>query len=435
MSSSVHPTQMLDPAKLVDAAASDAKAGDARGTSAIAELIEGRDSRYDVAVEISKGGMGAVHSVHERPLARTVARKTLLPNLVQEPQFIDLFLREARTMAGLEHPHIVPVHDLGVSDEGVYFTMKLVEGRTLSDWIGSQPKDGSELWHGLLDMIDVVIKVCDALSFAHGKGILHCDIKPSNVMVGTHGQVYLMDWGIAQAMAEAAVPRASAEPREDHAPMMVSVLGTPSYMAPEQAVGASLDQRADVFAVGALLYHLICGRAPYTGPSLQSVMLQAMVGDPTPPLEVRPNIPPALAAIVMKAMARQLDHRYPTVDALRGELVRFVRGEETFERVTFEAGQLITQQGESGRTAFYVETGRCRVTIDGKVIREIGPHEVFGEMAVLAEGKRTATVEALETTVLQKIDGATLLAELDSMKPWMGALIRSLAARSTKSAK
>jgi serine/threonine-protein kinase len=244
-----------------------------------------------------------------------------------------------------------------------------------------------------------------------------------------------MDWGIAQTMAEAAVPRASAEPREDHAPMMVSVLGTPSYMAPEQAVGASLDQRADVFAVGALLYHLICGRAPYTGPSLQSVMLQAMVGDPTPPLEVRPNIPPALAAIVMKAMARQLDHRYPTVDALRGELVRFVRGEETFERVTFEAGQLITQQGESGRTAFYVETGRCRVTIDGKVIREIGPHEVFGEMAVLAEGKRTATVEALETTVLQKIDGATLLAELDSMKPWMGALIRSLAARSTKSAK
>lgn len=434
MSSSVHPTQVLDPAKLVDSAASDAKA-DPRTSTAIAELIEGRDSRYDVAVEISRGGMGAVHSVNERALKRTVACKTLLPHLVDEPQFIDLFLREARTMARLEHPHIVPVHDLGVSPEGVYFTMKLVEGRTLADWIAEQPKDGSELWRDLHDMLDVVIKVCDALSFAHGKGVLHCDIKPSNVMVGTHGQVYLMDWGIAQTMAEASVARASAEPRDAHAPMMVSVLGTPSYMAPEQAVGAPLDQRADVFAVGALLYHVLCGCAPYTGPSVQSVMLQAMVGNPTPPLEVRPAIPPTLAAIVTKAMVRDLDERYPTVDALRADLVRFVRGEETFERVTFEAGQIITREGESGRTAFYVESGRCKVTIDGKLIREIGAHEVFGEMAILAEGKRTATVEALERTVLQKIDGATLLAELDSMKPWMGALIRSLSARSAKSAK
>jgi serine/threonine-protein kinase len=392
----------------------------------LGELLAACAHRYQHQADVSAGGMGAVQKVTDKPLTRSVARKTLLPNLVGDPKFTDLFLREARITAQLEHPHVVPVHDLGVNEFGPFFTMKLIEGHTLQEWIESRKSFESLPWNDLLDMIDIVIKVCDALAFAHGKGVLHRDIKPANVMIGSHGQVYLMDWGIALRIEEQKDPPPVApgdEPRD------IIVVGTPAYMAPEQANCERLDTRADIFSVGALVYNALSGAAPYGASSLPSVVSQAIVAEPSPLLELRPELPPALCSIVAKAMSAKREDRFQSVDELRAELVRFLRGGQPFDAVTHEAGECIVREGETGGEAFIVERGRCVVTIKGERIRELGPGEVFGEMAILAASARTASVHALEQTVLRRIDGATLLSELDSMKPWMGSLIRTLAAR------
>lgn len=388
----------------------------------VEEIRDAQQRRYVVEREIADGGMGVVHRVTDRSLARTVAQKRLVPELAHSESNALMLVREALVTAKLDHPNVVPVHDLGVADDGqVYFTMKLVEGRTLADWIASRPEGEPPEWDVLLDQIDVVIKVCDALSFAHARGVIHCDIKPANVMVGDYGQVYLMDWGIARLLDDERA-RAASSAEDSHA-----IVGTAAYMPPEQALGEALDERADVFALGALLYHVITGRPPYRATEHVAVLAQAALCQPQPLTE--PWIPPGLARVVMKALACDLDDRYASVPAFRAALVRFVRGGEAFERLVFPPGETIVREGDQGDFAFILETGRCEVTIDGRCVREMGPGEVFGEMAILRSGRRTATVRALERTTVRRIAGSVVREELDGMKPWMGALLRALAAR------
>ncbi len=389
------------------------------------QLREAQARRYVVEGELASGGMGVIHRVTDRSLARTVAQKRLAADLVHSEGNASLLVREALVTAKLDHPNVVPVHDLGVAGDGqVHFTMKLVEGRTLADWIAARPEGEPPEWEELLDQIDTVIKVCDALSFAHARGVLHCDIKPANVMVGDYGQAYLMDWGLARLLdeerARAAAPT-SGGPR--------AVVGTLGYMSREQALGGPLDERADVFAVGALLYHVIAGRPPYRAQSSADAVAQAERCQPIPVSERAPWVQPGLSRVVMKALSREPDDRHPSARALRADLVRFVRGGEGFERVPFPAGETIVREGEQGDHAFIIETGRCEVTIEGRRVREMGPGEVFGEMAILRSGSRTATVRALEPTTVRRIAGEVVRTELDGMKPWMGALLRALAAR------
>jgi serine/threonine-protein kinase len=381
---------------------------------------DAQEHRYVIESELAGGGMGVIHRATDRSLARTVAQKRLVPELAHSEDNAQLLVREALVTAKLDHPNVVPVHDIGVGDDGqVYFTMKLVEGRTLADWIASRPEGESPEWEELLDQIDVVIKVCDALSFAHARGVLHCDIKPANIMVGDYGQVYLMDWGIARLLDSERGSTGSSK----------TIVGTPAYMPPEQAAGEALDERSDVFALGALLYHVVTGRPPYRALEYKSVLVQAVLCDPEPAIERAPWTPPALSRVIMKALAREPVDRYASVPAFRAAIVRFVRGGEAFERLVFPPGETIVREGEEGDFAFILEAGRCEVSIDGRRVREMGPGEVFGEMAILRSGRRTATVRALERTTVRRIAGSAVREELDGMKPWMGALLRALAAR------
>lgn len=398
--------------------------------------------RLDIQSRAAAGGMGAIDVAVDRALDRRIALKTLHSHLRSNEASVRMFLREARLTGLLDHPHIVPVYDIGERDnEQLYFSMKLVEGQTLSDVIRALPRgplDAATLYA----LLDVVAKVCDALAFAHSRGVLHCDIKPANVMVGEFGQVYLMDWGIARLVASEATPASEAKPGNTPAVPLPSatdnsVIGTPCYMSPEQARGdrAKLEPRSDVFLLGSLLYEILTRRPPYASSDRAETLSLAVSGSFPAPRKVLKNgaIPPELERIVLRAMAKTPTDRYPSVAALREDLVKFMRGGGDFPRKDYAAGDVIVREGEQGNAAYIIVAGQCEVqkeTPNGtESVQTIGPGAVFGEMAILTEGPRTATVVAIEPTTVLVVTSAILELEMQALKPWMATLLKSLATR------
>ncbi len=370
---------------------------------------------------IAHGGMGTIEEITDAVLRRRLAMKVIHERLQTSPSIVEMFIREAQITGQLDHPNIVPVHELGLDPAGrLYFTMKLVEGRTLAEMIKELPPGEIE-YTTLLNLLDVVVKVCDALALAHSRGVVHCDIKPENIMVGEFGEVYLMDWGLAR----------SGECNFDPG----TFVGTPAYMSPEQASGdnQAIDPRSDVFGIGAILYELIARRPPFDREGFwQSVAAAADCDFPALD-ESSTTVPRGLIRITRRAMAREPAQRYQNAGELKQMLVRFMRGGGQFPTLRVAAGTKIVCEGAPGDVAYIIVSGQCRVDklIDGETqsLRTMGPGDVFGETAILSPGPRTATVVATEPMTLRVVTRDVLEAEVDSMKPWMGAFIRALAAR------
>ncbi|MCA9575285.1 MAG: protein kinase [Polyangiales bacterium] len=394
-------------------------------------------SRLVYRRHLASGGMGEVAEVRDTGLERLVARKTIHKGMVDSRSLLS-FVREARVTGQLEHPHIVPVHEIGLGEDGrLFFTMKRVDGANLRAMIRTLPEKRLS-HHTLIDLVDIVIKVCQALAFAHSRGVIHLDVKASNVMVGDFGEVYLMDWGVARILNErthgappADAPRVSStEPLVEYGP---AIVGTPSYMAPEQALGEDprIDGRADVFAVGSMLYEILTRRPPYQADTVLATLVMAASAR-HPPLEslLGPtDVPPELARIVKRAMHPDLTERYRSVEELREDLVRFSRGGGEFPTRVYPADSVITEEGAPGDEAFFIVSGTCEVHIQGRRIREMGPGDAFGEMAILSPGPRTATVRAVTEVTVEVVNGAALAQELSTMKPWMSMFVRTLADR------
>ncbi len=426
-------------AELVETRAADDVLGNKDIHGLVKELAGSLVDRLRDAGSVGRGGMARVDLVLDQALERHVVMKRLHDHLEGDASTLAMFVREARITGQLEHPNIVPVHDIGLDGHrSVYFTMKRVEGKTLAEVIQGLP--GGAMPHDtLLDLLDVAIKVCDALAFAHSRGFLHLDIKPGNVMVGDFGQVYLMDWGVARAMdlRDEQNATAAAQGREpaSAASSGAVLVGTATHMAPEQARGlsAALDQRTDVFAMGALLYHLLTRLAPYDADSYWVALVRAQTGEARPLDEAAPWAPEALVRIVKRAMALDPEQRYPTVSDLRHDLVAFTRGGGAFEVVRFAAGEHVVREGEPADCAYIIESGTLEVVkgegSERRLLRTMGAGEVFGETAILSPGNRTATVIAKEPAVLRRVTSDTLDNEVASLKPWMGVIVRTLASR------
>ncbi len=402
---------------------------DAEMKALIKEILPTQSARLEHREHLASGGMGTVDVVLDLALQRRVARKRISADLHDLEHVVRLFLREAQITGQLDHPAIVPVHDVGVDGRGqLFFTMKLVDGAPLSSLLRKLPKDGSDP-ESLEKFLDTVVKVCDALDFAHDRGVVHGDIKPANVMVGSFGEVYLMDWGLAH-LQEDARSRLSPPLRR---PIGRGVQGTPSYMAPEQAAGRTVDKRTDIFLLGALLYAGLAGHPPYRGDSAKQLLADAGSGkcvpldDPASPA----RCPNELARIVATAMAFLPEDRYQSVADLRGDLKAFLRGGSEFPRRRVKAGEYVIREGEHGDEVFVVESGRVRVyqEVDGRTVerRELGPGDAFGEMAMLTSSLRTASVVAIEDCVLRIVTADILEREMQGMKPWLAAITRTLA--------
>ncbi|MFJ9416957.1 protein kinase [Streptomyces sp. NPDC101227] len=269
--------------------------------------------RYELVEQLGHGGMGTVHRAVDHRLRRTVAVKTLSAELAQQPEFRTRFRREAHAAAALNHPGVATVHDVGEDDAGggiePYLVMEYVEGRTLSRVLhdGALP---------VAQAADIAGQVLDALEHSHRHAIVHRDIKPANVMLTAAGAVKVVDFGIAKALSEVATRLTGTG----------VAVGTPAYLAPEQINGHETDHRTDLYAVGCLLYELLTGRPPYTGDSPFSVMHQHLAAEPVPPSHLRPELPPALDAVIVTALHKDREDRFADAGAMKAAVGAASRG-------------------------------------------------------------------------------------------------------------
>ena len=275
--------------------------------------------RYEVGDLLGRGGMAEVHEGRDLRLGRRVAVKILRPDLARDPSFQARFRREAQSAASLNHPNIVAVYDTGedtlVGETGnaitvPYIVMEYVDGQTLRQLLNSGrrllPERALEMTAGVLA----------ALDYSHRHGIVHRDIKPANVMLTRGGDVKVMDFGIARAIADSNATMTSAS----------AVLGTAQYLSPEQARGEIVDARSDLYSTGCLLYELLVGRPPFTGDSPVSVAYQHVSEPPVPPSQLDSSVPPAIDAVVLKALAKSPDDRYASAAEMRADVERAIAG-------------------------------------------------------------------------------------------------------------
>lgn len=304
------------------------------------ELPDLGETKYHLLGHLARGGMGTVYLAEDSSLGRTVALKvTNVADVTGD--FSDRLLREARIVARLEHPSIIPVHDVGRLPDGrVFYAMKFVQGSRLDQYAKNTDS--------LPDRLRVFQKICEAVAFAHAHGVIHRDLKPENVMVGPFGEVLVMDWGVAKVLRGAS---SSAEEMEPHPPgeqqpkggalladaevtqplfdtAAGTVMGTPAYMAPEQARGEveSLDERTDVHALGAILYFLLTAHPPFVSASLSELRRQVMHEPPKAPRLVDPKIQRQIEAVCLKAMSKEPANRYASAREMAGETARFLDG-------------------------------------------------------------------------------------------------------------
>ena len=272
--------------------------------------VPARLGMYQLGATLGQGGMAQVYRGTDTVLGRVVAIKVLAPQYAKDQAFVERFRREAQAAARLNHPGVVSVYDTG-SDQGIhYIVMEYVDGRTLHEVLRSegrlQPERAAE----------VLAQVAEALSFAHHAGIVHRDVKPANIMIGRGGEVKVMDFGIARAVASTATLTATA-----------TVLGTASYLSPEQAQGEAVDHRSDIYSLGVVAYECLVGEPPFVADTPVAVAYKHVREDPVLPTALVPEVGEDLQAVVMKALAKNPANRYATAEEMKEDLERVRRGE------------------------------------------------------------------------------------------------------------
>ena len=266
--------------------------------------------RYQVEARIGAGGMAEVFRGFDSVLSRTVAIKVLLPHFARDTSFVHRFRREAQAAARLNQPNIVGVYDTGEDDGTQYIVMEFIEGRTLAEFMstGRRPTP--------VQAAEIAQKICAAIAAAHAQGVIHRDIKPGNVMITRDGTVKVMDFGIARMLGPETAPQTSA------------VLGTASYLSPEQAQGGPVDARTDIYSLGAVFYELLTGRPPFMGDSSVAVAYKQVNETPALPSSVSSDVPARVDAVVMKALSKNPSNRYQSAEEFSADLARVIAGQE-----------------------------------------------------------------------------------------------------------
>lgn len=285
---------------------------------------------YRIINRIGQGGMASVYKAYQPSMDRHVAIKVLPGQLAESPEFVTRFQQEARIIARLEHPHILPVFDYGEDNGITYFVMRYFEAGTLKNKMEAGPLPIHEIDR-------IFTQLADALGYAHARGIVHRDLKPANALVDADGNLFLTDFGIAKLL-ESASPRLT---------QTDAIMGTPAYISPEQAQARPVDQRSDIYSLGIILYEMVTGRVPYVADTPLAVILQH-VSDPLPlPSMVKSNISPAIEQVLLKALAKNPDDRFATTAEFVAAWKRALREMDTLARESEKAVSSATRLSTS----------------------------------------------------------------------------------------
>ena len=302
--------------------------------------------RYERVRQLAKGGMGEVHLAFDHQLQRHVALKVMTPKVAASPELSARFTQEAIVLGRLDHPHIVPIHDIGSDAQGHnYYAMKFVRGTTLKEVLTGLRKGQSKIVdrYPLARLLEIFQKICDAVGNAHSKGIIHRDLKPANIMIGEFGEVMVMDWGIAKILNQPETDSPTGTLGSNSGTQYGTVMGTPSFMAPEQAEGRldAINERTDIYSLGAILYNILTLRPPITGEGTNAELMERVkAGQITSPTVFNADtgnaavllhcpdrqIPEAISAVAMQALARETSRRYHDVSELKHDIAAYAAG-------------------------------------------------------------------------------------------------------------
>ena len=391
--------------------------------------------RYEILDALGRGNMGEVFRARDPMIGRMVALKTRRFDLLYEKQdlqfVINRFFEEARIAGNLVHPNIVTIYDVGQDGEQCYIAMELLEGESLTC---CNTKDSLLPTDAVVEMIK---KICMALDFAHSHDVIHRDIKPANLMLTTDKNIKLMDFGIALS---AHGDRAQG----------LEVMGTPSYMSPEQTSGLRLTRQSDFFSLGVVMFELLCGQRPFQGRTLYELMDNVRYAPPPSIVKINPSLPPALDVVIEKVLEKEPDLRYSSGAELAEELDRAMKGQSIVVRdfkssrkaeflksipffraftrdqieatvrfgrfIRYDKSHVIVREGDTDTTFFILIHGKVKVVKNNKRVATLGAGDCFGEMGAVTRAPRSAHVLAKEPCLVLKLDLKVLERENPELK-------------------
>jgi eukaryotic-like serine/threonine-protein kinase len=309
--------------------------------------------RYEILDKLGEGAMGVVYRARDASLGRVVALKMLSADLGAEEELNQRFQREAEAIGRLSHPNIVTVYDVGEASGQLYMAMELLEGDDLRSLIEKRANIA------LPDRVRILVQICAGIAYAHSRGVVHRDIKPANILVGSDGRVKILDFGLARVSARSTITRRGV------------ILGTPDYMAPEQAMGKGVDRRSDVFSSGAVFYEFLTLEKPFKGKTLHAVLYQIISDDPEPLLTLNPEIPVRLAAVVHRMLLKDAEERYGTMEEVGHDLAELhVALRRSGGRSTLPAAAPDVSDETRARVRDHVAQGRALLDA-GEAVRAV----------------------------------------------------------------
>ena len=404
------------------------------------ESYQGNDGRYYTVKYLGEGGFGTVVCCFDNNLNRAAAQKTLHENYRDDRSQLRSIINEVRLISYLKHPGVISIYDAFVGPEGDFtYTMELVEGEDLEDLL-IRLEDAGELLP-LAQGLKIFTKFCETLAFVHDKGVIHLDIKPSNIMLGQYGEVQILDWGTAHLFAPSRYEEFLHEYGKDAKAEEIihdrsdRIEGTIPFMSPEQTERPrnQLTPASDIFSTGIVMYRALTGRFPFSYDNLERFLYDLHQVKPPPLHEVRGDIPLRLSQICSKMLAKNIDERYQSFKEVLRDLEDLSNSGQMFEQRVYQEGETLIHEGEEGEQAFQIIDGVVEifVQVDGKkkLLATRASGSIIGELSVFTKEPRSATVVALETTTVKLLNQQMVVEELEKLNPWVGHMVYQLSQR------